>query len=103
MATARQRLEGSSYGPAELKLITQAFEDAWSQVAGNFGGNALAVEAVRLRLANIVLDKAAIHRRDACALTTAALLALAACYRRDGLKPPTGTSDQTGSRMREGT
>jgi hypothetical protein len=95
VAKADQLLEKSSYGPSELKAIVQAFDDAWSQVAGNFGGNPLAVEAVRLKLANIVLANATSHHGDASALTTAALQALAACYRRDGLKPPTCTSDSS--------
>jgi hypothetical protein len=45
-----------SYGPDRLKVLFQAFDEAWEDVAGNFGGNVLAIQAVRLKLANIILQ-----------------------------------------------
>jgi hypothetical protein len=38
-----------------LKGITQAFDDAWNSIAANIGNNPLAIEAARLKLANIIL------------------------------------------------
>jgi hypothetical protein len=34
----------------------QAFDEAWADIPGNFGGNTLAIHAARLKLANIILD-----------------------------------------------
>ena len=38
-----------------LKVLFEAFDDAWKSIEGNFGGDAAAVEAARTRLANTVL------------------------------------------------
>jgi hypothetical protein len=35
---ARQLIYCASYGPEELKVIEQAFDDAWAAIEGNFGG-----------------------------------------------------------------
>jgi hypothetical protein len=53
---ARQLIEGASYGPETLKIVCQAFDDAWSSIAANFGDDPPAIEAARLRLANIILS-----------------------------------------------
>jgi hypothetical protein len=45
---ARQRISNASYSPEALKVLCQAFDEAWEDIAGNFGGNALAVRAARL-------------------------------------------------------
>jgi hypothetical protein len=84
---ARELIEGASYGPDALKIVAQAFDDAWTSIAGNFGGNALAVEAVRLKLANFILDEAPAHRGDASGLKDAALRAMATDYRKRGERP----------------
>ena len=55
---ARQLINGASFGPDKLKAVTQAFEEAWGLIAGNYGGP-LAIEAARLKLANAVLEVAA--------------------------------------------
>ena len=34
---AKHLIEGASYGPEALKIICQAFEEAWTSIAGNFG------------------------------------------------------------------
>jgi hypothetical protein len=34
---ARQLIDCASYGPEELKVIEQAFDDAWAAIEGNFG------------------------------------------------------------------
>jgi hypothetical protein len=53
---ARQLIEGASYGPEALKILCQAFEDAWTSIAGNFGNDATSIDAARLKLANIILS-----------------------------------------------
>jgi hypothetical protein len=52
---ARHLIGSSSFGPEALKGITQAFDDAWKSISANFGDNPLAIEAARLKLANIIL------------------------------------------------
>lgn len=73
---ARQLIGKASYGPDELKILFQAFDDAWDIVAPSISRRASAVEAARLTLAEIVLSLAATgKRRDAKELTEAAIQA----------------------------
>ena len=44
--------------PGQLKIISKAFDDAWEQIAPTVSGRPLAVEAARLRLANVILGLA---------------------------------------------
>ena len=46
---ARHLLEQSSYGPTKLHDIFQAFDQAWAEIAGNFGDDAVDVESGRMR------------------------------------------------------
>ena len=62
---ARQLIEGASYGPEALKIVCQAFEEAWTSIAGNFGNDPAAIEAARLKLANIILSFPHNEIRDA--------------------------------------
>jgi hypothetical protein len=39
-----------------LKIVCRAFEEAWTSIAGNFGNDPAAIEAARLKLANIILS-----------------------------------------------
>ena len=59
---ARQRIDGTSYGPETLKAMTQAFDQAWSVIARNIRQDAS--EAARLRLANALLSVATEDSRD---------------------------------------
>jgi hypothetical protein len=52
---ARHLIGSASFGPEALKVITQAFDDTWNSIAADFGNNPLAIEAARLKLANIIL------------------------------------------------
>jgi hypothetical protein len=56
-----------------LKGITQAFDGAWNSIAANFGNNPLAIEAARLKLANIILAIAQNEGGDPELLKQAAL------------------------------
>ena len=75
---ARHLIDGASYGPDALKAITQAFDEAWSVVAGNFAdGN---VDEGRLRLANALLSVACEDSRDVAVLKRGGLEAMALSY-----------------------
>jgi hypothetical protein len=56
---ARQLIGSASFQPDELKVIFEAFDDAWDEVAPDVSSRASAVEAARLSLAEIVLGLAA--------------------------------------------
>ena len=63
MAEARKLIAGAAYGPAELKVITDSFEAAWQDIANDYT-SPLAIQAARLKLANVVLSLAADGIRD---------------------------------------
>ena len=69
---ARRLIQEASFGPDSLRVIGQAFDDAWAEIAGNFSG-ALQIEAARIRLATAILSIATDASRDADALKRAAL------------------------------
>jgi hypothetical protein len=52
---ARKLLENATLGPADMRIVGQAFDQAWEQIKGRYQTNAFAVEAARIRLANAVL------------------------------------------------
>ena len=52
---ARQLIGSASYGPDHLKVLFQAFDEAWDRISAHFD-NPSAIEAARLRLANIILS-----------------------------------------------
>jgi hypothetical protein len=74
---AKQMIEGASYGPEALKVIGQAFDDAWVEIAANFGDKPSAIEAARLKLAHAILSIATHQSDDAAALKRAVLAAMA--------------------------
>ena len=41
---ARRMMDGASYGPDVLKVIGQAFDEAWRDIAGNFGDDPAEIE-----------------------------------------------------------
>lgn len=55
---ARRTIANASYGPNELRAIGTAFDDAWGRLAPSVSGRAAAVEAARLKLAEIILSLA---------------------------------------------
>jgi hypothetical protein len=52
---AKRLLEGASYGPEALQIVCQAFDEVWASIQGNYGDDPAAIEAARLKLANIIL------------------------------------------------
>jgi hypothetical protein len=79
---ARQLIDGASYGPDALKAIGLAFDDAWLQIAGNFGNDPIDVEKARIRLAHALLTIADDESRDVGVLKRAALERMALDYKR---------------------
>ena len=51
---ARKLLENATLGPADLRIVSQAFDQAWEQIKGRYQTNALVVEAAR----SLVLQEA---------------------------------------------
>jgi hypothetical protein len=70
---ARRLIEGASYGPDTLKVVFQAFDEAWTILAPRYGNDAPAIAAARIRLADILLSLAREGSHDAAALRDAAL------------------------------
>ena len=61
---ARKLVESASLGPQALNVAFQAFDDAWTEIAGNYGSDPLAIEAARLKLANAILSVIDDNSRD---------------------------------------
>ena len=78
---ARQLIEGASFGPDALKAVGQAFDEAWTQIAGNFGTEPAVIESARLKLAEALLSVADDDSRDVEVLKQAALQRMALDYR----------------------
>ena len=74
---AHQLIEGAWYGPEALKAIGQAFDQAWHQIAPNFGDDPIDVEKARIRLAHALLCVADNDSRDVGVLRQAALQRMA--------------------------
>ena len=70
---ARQLLGGATFAPDQLKVIFEAFDDAWDEVAADVSTRASAVEAARLSLATIVLSLARAGPIERVGLKTAAV------------------------------
>jgi hypothetical protein len=85
---ARRLIDGASFAPATLKIIGQAFDEAWAEIAGNFGDNPTQVENARLRLAEALLSVATEESTDVAAFKRGALQVMALDY-RSGIRPRT--------------
>ncbi len=78
---ARQLIDGASFGPNTLRVITQAFEAAWTQIASNFGTDPEDIDDARYNLATALLSVASEDSRDVEVLKKAALQRMALDYR----------------------
>jgi hypothetical protein len=47
-------IESAALGPDDLKIAFEAFDGAWSQIAGRYASNA--IEGARMRLATLILS-----------------------------------------------
>ena len=84
---ARKLIDGASFGPETLKVIGQAFDEAWAQIAGNYGNDAQDIDKARMRLAEAMLSVAAEDSRDAEALKNGALQVMALSYGKKRAHP----------------
>jgi hypothetical protein len=73
---ARKFIQGATYAPETVKVLCQAFDEAWASIAQRYSGER-EIERARLRLANSVLSVAAQNGRDVQALKQSALLHMA--------------------------
>jgi hypothetical protein len=55
---ARQLIGSASYGPDQLRVLFEAFDQAWDAIAAGVGDDPSAIEAARLKLANLILSLA---------------------------------------------
>ena len=78
---ARELISNASYGPETLKIVFQSFDDAWGSIAANFGDNPLAIQAARVKLANIILSMPHHQQGDAVQIKNSALQLMALDYR----------------------
>lgn len=69
----RQLIAKSSFGPDELKIVFKAYDDTWAILAPTISRRADAIEAARLKLANIILGLARDRCDNAERITQAAL------------------------------
>lgn len=70
-------MAGVSFGPEALKVMGQAFDEAWLTIADNFGADPGEIASARWRLAEALLSVAGEGCRDVAALKTRALQAMA--------------------------
>jgi hypothetical protein len=70
---ARRLIGSASYGPDTLKVLFQAFDEAWTTLALRYGDDQPAIEVARMRLANIMLTLSREDSRDVARLKDAAL------------------------------
>ena len=55
---ARKRIDAASFAPEVVHVLGEAFEQAWKEIAGNFGNDPSRIDAARMRLADAVLSVA---------------------------------------------
>ena len=70
---ARKLVAAAVYDPATLGAIGKAFDDAWEQISPQVSARADAIEAARLKLAEIVLSLTKDGTRGPGELTKAAV------------------------------
>jgi len=78
---ARALIDGASFGPDALKAVSQAFDQAWAQIASHFGGDPNVTDAARIALANAILSVASDDSRDVDVLKNAGLQVMAINYK----------------------
>jgi hypothetical protein len=70
---ARALIGGASFPPDVLRVLYEAFDDAWGELAADVSTHASVVEACRLSLATIVLSLASAGTIERDALKNAAI------------------------------
>ena len=93
---ARRLIDGASFGPEALSAINQAFDEAWVEIAGNFGNDQTEIETARYSLATALLWIASEDSRDVQVLKTAALQRMALDYRQGSAHSDESSERATG-------
>ena len=70
---ARAMLGSATFDPATLRTVYKAFDDAWEIVAPQVSKRPEAIEAARLKLAEIVISLARDGKLDAKTMTETAV------------------------------
>jgi hypothetical protein len=78
---ARQLIQQASYGPDEVRAMGQALDDAWARIAPSVDDRPAAIDAARLKLADIILDLARQGNFDPGWLAETAVLVMASQLR----------------------
>jgi hypothetical protein len=85
--SARRIIEGAAFGPVVLKVAMQAFDEAWSSVAGRFGPDEH--DSARQALAESVIAATREDSADVPRLRDAGIRAMQIKFpSRFGAKPP---------------
>lgn len=74
-------IDNASFGPEVLKVIGEAFDEAWTEIADNSSNVPVEREAAQVKLATALLSATSEDCRDPDALKTAALERMKANYR----------------------
>ena len=53
---ARMLLAGGTFDPSKLRIVWEAFDMAWGHIAPGVGSDPDAIEAARMKLANVTLE-----------------------------------------------
>jgi hypothetical protein len=80
---ARELIAKSAYGPDQLKILFMAFDEAWDMIAADVDDRPEAIQAARLKLANLLLTLALDRLDDAEWLRDSALNIMRATLGRD--------------------
>jgi hypothetical protein len=67
---------GATFGPGEMKVITTAYNEAWSEIASHYNRKGMTAEGARTRLAIAILQAASVNARDREYLKSAGLRAM---------------------------
>jgi hypothetical protein len=78
---AHSLIEGSDFPPEALRVMFQAFDEAWAEVSHHFATDEAEKEHARTRLAHAILAVAKADSRDAQSLKEEALRVMAMAYR----------------------
>jgi hypothetical protein len=78
---ARQLIDGASFGPEALKVIGEAFDSVWAEIAGNFANDPAEIDEALFKLATALLSVASEASRDVEVLKKAALERMVLDYR----------------------
>jgi hypothetical protein len=89
---ARRLIDGATFGPETLKVMGEAFDLAWAEIAKNFGSGTTQIENARLRLAEAMISVTTEGAKDVAALKAGALQAMAMDY-RSGIRPAVKNSN----------